>query len=333
LPRSADDFANFAILQRYRWSSGGEAAHRAFYEESGRWALSKLASPRMKERRMTVRLLLHMTESPLIRELVLAEIRTRIGATTGSANLIHGIILLSERLFYLGVIDEDFRQKIINWVTSSLSTPCYPIDVLVQVKAVEASPTINRITLPSHSLDTAIKDLCSRKISYDLAADHIKFLAEKCGTNADSSDADIIQIIGLFESFWTSPYDLEGSLRRLVAINWQPVDFAGRASREELCKRQDCLLYLMLTDDDEVIRGAASDRAECSVAALLRQLIDRSWDAIVPLHHWTPEDSCPQTIDNKNSRASLFAAEPLNTFKDPDWEVLMLKRRDTRIPF
>lgn len=79
---------------------------------------------------------------------------------------------------------------------------------------------------------------------------------------------------------------------------------------------------MALTDDSEQVRNLASGakfrRGEpCSVPQAIRHLLGNHLGDIADLLNFMP------TIDQANydsNRRSLFAPEPLNSFKDPQWE-------------
>ena len=271
--RSADDFADFAILQRYRYSSGGESRHADFYREAADFAWRRLGSERMKERRMAVRLLMHMCESPLLRAWILERVRGDWREGT-SANLMHGRLSLVRALQGVGHIGEDECNHIMQEVADHFMD-CYPIRMLVEQS--------RRIVVPiDDSIDFSklIANVTDRRLNGEQIDASIKALIiNLTGEQVDNRE----QILDLCESFWTS-YDLEGSYRFAVVKHWH---LSVRS-----CRQTRRICYLALTDDDCEIRRLASINfsiESVSVPALLRYLLKEHFKEVEDLVNFMPQ--------------------------------------------
>lgn len=330
---SGEDAANWAILQRYRFAAGGEEAHGRFYRQSVSFALARLGSSRMKERRMTVRLLVHMAESGLLRGIIREHLeRTCQPDSTDltKANYVHGLLLLVEGMQAADYLSEQEARQYREAIPRHYHN-CYPIRVLMMAEGWEHEEAesgrlsmtgTTEIVLPS--LETVLRRVQERTLNYEQIPTYVRHLIHHGLLHHTTMASDwTSNIMRVFESFWTTDYDLEGTYRKAIVKAWDPeVTCATECSR---------LWYLAITDDEEEIREMACrnfsivGRSPGSVASHLRFLLSQRRECIDDLRGTTPHWLQGNRYRDL-ARERLFEPEPLNCFRDSQWEGTVLSQ-------
>lgn len=331
---SDEDAANWAILQRYRFAAGGEEIHESFYRQSVSFALARLGSSRMKERRMTVRLLVHMAESGLLRQIIREHLERTCqpgSSDLTKANYVHGLLLLVEGMRVAHYLSEHeahtYRRAIPRHYHG-----CYPIRVLIMGEAgLGERGFVDRVPMTEEtggimvsSPETALEAVKERMLNYEEIPVYVEYLVQHILQHHASTASDLIpDVMKVFESFWTTDYDLEGTYRKAIVRAWNP-----SVTRAIECSR---LWYLAITDDEEEIREMAcrhflaTDQSPVSVASHLRFLLGQRRALIEDLRgsipHWLQGDRYRDL-----ARERLFEPEPLNCFRDAQWEATVLSQ-------
>ena len=305
--RSADDFADFAILQRLRYSPGGEAAHGKYYKEALDFALGRLKSSKAKERKMTVRLLVHMCESDTLRDRIIIKLEELNDAK--EANLVHGLLLLLGALEEKEYLDKDQIKRLLNLVPRSFLS-CYPIRALV------GGFTVTEDQVPMRVEMKKVLDCLKGRAMHKEECERVIGAALEFIQITPSHNPMVISLMDAFEAFWVKDYDLEGMWRATLIRMWRSLPYWDRSIRR--------IWYLALTDDDSDIRFNASINfgVRASISHLLEFLLREHQEDVFDLIEYMPKLGNVKFIAD---RQVLFEPEALNGFKDPSWEHLVIR--------
>lgn len=314
LARYQMEFAVYPLLsciQRFRFSPSGEHCHSVFYQAALSLCLQCLGNDIMKVRKMSVRLLVHMCESPMLFGGVMENLRKILGNVDWqNCNQLHGYLMLLTALKDVKLVDgEAFRSwiELTKKVVEEAGIQCPLIDTLLHGVIL---PHLSSLTMCEMSIEKMMQIISGRR----LPAEDIHILLPKLVDYFFSNPSSDISndLVLLFESFWRE-YDLAGAYRLALVKSWKFKD----------TRQSHRIRYLALTDDDEEVRYYASINERLSVSQGIRDLLRNHLADMEDLIEFEPKLS-ERFFDV--SRRRLFEPEPLNGFKDLAWERRILSR-------
>lgn len=297
-----------SFIQRVRFSLGGEQRHVEFYKMALEYVWQCLGNDIIKVRHMSARLLCHMCESQVLLGCLKARLEcvSTDDVTCSRANWIHGLAFLLKLLSQRRLVSELDLVPLETRLLSLQASQCYPIRSLLE----KGSDAVNENAPLDYSLEEMTSLLKLRTLSAPMISTIMVSMVDYALTQ-DDEFAD--SLFGIFESFWTD-YDLAGLYRTNLVKAWR---WTNRSEHPAAIR----IHYLALTDEDEDLREIASGPCFTStpgcVARVLGRLLKSHTALIADLLTYMPTSS-PDILDS--GRKALFEAEPLNCFKDPDWE-------------